>query len=228
MRLTLCLLTWNEIDGCRQDVPRLPLDQFEEVYAIDGGSTDGTCEYLTSLGIAVYRQDSPGYNAAYLSAFRRCTTDALLMFHPKGSVDPATVLQVRPLLERGADLVIASRLIAGGANEEDDRLLKPRKWFVVALGLVASVLWNRGGRPIRDVLHGYRAMRRDAFFAISPLATGVTMDLEMVARSYKKRFRQVEFPVSERPGSRGATHFPALATGRKLLRYLWFELKRAD
>ena len=50
----------------------------------------------------------------------------------------------------------------------------------------------------------------------------------MVARSYKKRFRQVEFPVSERPGSRGATHFPALATGRKLLRYLWFELKRAD
>jgi hypothetical protein len=118
-------LTWNEIDGCRQDVPRLPLDQFEEVYAIDGGSTDGTCEYLTSLGIAVYRQDSPGYNAAYLSAFRRCTTDALLMFHPKGSVDPATVLQVRPLLERGADLVIASRLIAGGANEEDDRLLSP-------------------------------------------------------------------------------------------------------
>ena len=118
--------------------------------------------------------------------------------------------------------------MAGGANEEDDRLLKPRKWFVVALGIIASALWNQGERPIRDVLHGYRAMGRDAFFAISPLATGVTMDLEMVARSYKKRFRQVEFPVRERPGSRGATHFPALSTGRKLLRYLWFELRRAD
>jgi hypothetical protein len=35
VRLTLCLLTWDEIEGCRQDVPRLPLDQFEEVYAID-------------------------------------------------------------------------------------------------------------------------------------------------------------------------------------------------
>ena len=68
----------------------MPLDQFEEVFAIDGGSTDGTCEYLTSLGIAVYRQDAPGYNAAYLSAFRRCSTDALLMFHPKGSIDPAS------------------------------------------------------------------------------------------------------------------------------------------
>jgi glycosyltransferase involved in cell wall biosynthesis len=228
VRLTLCLLTWDEIEGCRHDVPRLPLDQFEEVYAIDGGSTDGTCEYLTSAGIAVHRQDSPGYNGAYLSAFRRCSTDALLMFHPKGTIDPATVLQVRPLLERGADLVIASRLIAGGANEEDNRLLKPRKWFVVALGVIAGALWKQEGRRIRDVLHGYRAMRRGAFFAISPLATGVTMDLEMVVRSYKKRLRQVEFPVREAPRPRHGTHFPALATGRKLLRYLWFELKRAD
>ena len=142
------------------------------------------------------------------------------MFHPKGTIDPATVLHARPLLERGADLVIASRLIAGGANEEDDRVLGPRgKWFVVALGLVASALWNRDGRRIQDVLHGYRAMRRDAFFAISPLPTGVSMDLEMVVRSYKKRLRQVEFPVRERPRPRrDASHFPALATGRKLLR----------
>jgi glycosyltransferase involved in cell wall biosynthesis len=227
VRLTLCLLTWNEIDGCRHDVPRLPIDQFEEVYAIDGGSTDGTCEYLTSFGIPVHRQELPGYNGAYVSAFRRCTTDALLMFHPKGSIDPTTVLQVRTLLEHGADLVIASRLMAGGANEEDDRLFKPRKWFVEGLGLAASLVWKREGQRIRDVLHGYRAMRRDAFFAISPLATGVSMDLEIVVRCYKKRLRRVEFPVQERPPLSGETHFKAFPTGAKLLRYLWFELGRA-
>jgi len=228
VRVTLCLLTWNEIEGCRHDVPRLPVDRFEEVYAIDGGSTDGTCEYLTSVGIPVHRQDQPGYNGAYLSAFRRCTTDAVLMFHPKGGVDPTTVLGARPLLEQGADLVIASRLIAGGTNEEDGRLLKPRKWFVQALGLAASLVWRREGYRIRDVLHGYRAMRRDAFFAISPLARGVSMDIEMVVRSYKKRLRRVEFPVEERPRLGGQTHFKALSTGSKLLRYFWFELRRAD
>lgn len=228
MRLTLCLLTWNEIDGCRHDAPRLPIDQFEEVYAIDGGSTDGTCEYLTSVGIPVHRQELPGYNGAYVSAFRRCTTDALLMFHPKGSIDPTTILRVRTLLEHGADLVIASRLMAGGANEEDDRLFKPRKWFVAGLGLAASLVWKREGQRIRDVLHGYRAMRRDAFFAISPLATGVSMDLEMVVRCYKKRLRRVEFPVQERPRLSGETHFKSLSTGAKLLRYLWFELGRAS
>jgi len=228
VRLTLCLLTWNEIDGCRHDVPRLPLDRFEEVYAVDGGSTDGTSEYLASVGIRVYRQEVSGYNAAYLAAFQRCGTDALLMFHPKGSIDPATVLEFRPWLERGADLVIASRLLAGGANEEDDRLLKPRKWFVAGLGRLAALLWKRQGPAIRDVLHGYRAMRRDAFFAISPLPTGVSMDLEMVVRGYKKRLRLVEFPVQERQRLKGATRFKALPTGRKLLRYVWFELGRKE
>ena len=88
MRLTLCLLTWNEIGGCRTDVPHLPLDHFQEVFAIDGGSTDGTCEYLGARGIPVYPQDARTYNAAYITAFRRCTTDALVIYHPKGSINP--------------------------------------------------------------------------------------------------------------------------------------------
>jgi len=29
MRVTLCLLTWNELAGCEHDVPLLPLDQFD-------------------------------------------------------------------------------------------------------------------------------------------------------------------------------------------------------
>src|SRR5262245_47215914 len=99
VRLSLCLLTWNEIDGCKLDVPRLPKDAFEEVYAIDGGSTDGTIEYLAEQGIRVIQQETRTYNGAYLSAFRHCTTDALVIYHPKGSIDPAVVLQFRPYFE---------------------------------------------------------------------------------------------------------------------------------
>jgi hypothetical protein len=42
MRLSLCLVVWNELEGCKLDVPRLPRDAFDEVFAVDGGSTDGT------------------------------------------------------------------------------------------------------------------------------------------------------------------------------------------
>ena len=56
VKISLCLLVWNELEGCKIDVPNLPRDSFEETYAVDGGSTDGTVEYLESQGIPVYRQ----------------------------------------------------------------------------------------------------------------------------------------------------------------------------
>jgi hypothetical protein len=79
---------------------------------------------------------------------------------------------------------------------------------------------------IADVLHGCRAMRRDAFFAIEPQRTGVSIDLEMAVRAYRLRLRRIEFPVVETPRPVGETRFRAWPTGRALLRYLLFELRR--
>jgi len=226
LRLTLCLLTLNEIEGCRHDVPNLPLDEFDEVFAIDGGSTDGTVEYLKGRGLPVFQQELKGYNGAYICAFTRCSTDALVMYHPKGSVDPAILLKFRGYFEQGYDLVVASRLIAGAVNEEDHKLFRPRKWFVRILGLVAALLWKRDRGMIADVLHGCRGMRRDSFFAIEPLPTGVSIDLEMVVGAYRRRLPRIEFPIVEAPRLAGETRFKAWPTGRALLRYLAFEIGR--
>lgn len=226
LRLTLCLLTRNEIEGCRHDVPNLPLDAFDEIFAIDGGSNDGTVEYLKERGVPVFQQELKGYNGAYIYAFTRCSTDALVLYHPKGSIDPAILLKFRGYFDRGYDLVVASRLIAGAVNEEDHKLLRPRKWFVHVIGLAAALLWKREGGMIADVLHGCRGMRRDAFFAIEPLRSGVSIDLEMVVRAYRQRLRRIEFPVAEAPRLSGETNFKAWPTGRALLRYLAFELGR--
>ena len=110
-----------------------------------------------------------------------------------GSARAAEVLKFRPLFEQGYDLVVASRIAAGASNEEDGRLLKPRKWFVLALGLIASLLWRRRGATVWDVLHGFRGMRRAAFFALPPLESGLSIDLEMVVRAYRKRLGAIEF-----------------------------------
>ncbi len=236
LRVSLCLLTWNEVQGCKLDVPGLPLSMFDEVYAVDGGSKDGTVEYLESHGIKVYQQQKRGYNAAVIECFEHCATDALVLYHPKGSIDPQEVLRCKRMLAEGYDLAIGSRIMKGGYNEEDDKFLKPRKWFVRGLGLLGAILWKRGRRtdggtwsqPIAwDVLHGFRGMRRDRFFAIEPLPTGLSMDMEMVVRSYRMGFRVGEFPSVEKPRPNGDTHFAAWPTGKKLLKYIWFELRRA-
>ena len=84
MRISLCLMTWNELEGCKLDVPKLPRGAFDEVYAVDGGSTDGTVEYLTAQGIPVHRQPKKGLNAAYVHADEVSTCDAVVVLSHLG------------------------------------------------------------------------------------------------------------------------------------------------
>jgi glycosyltransferase involved in cell wall biosynthesis len=228
LRLSLCLLVWNELGGCQIDVPRIPREAFDEIYAVDGGSTDGTVAYLESQAIPVYRQPKKGLNAAYIHAVERSTCDAIVVFFPKGTNPTEDLLKFRPLLEAGHDLVIASRSISGGQNEEDERLLKPRKWAGLALAGLAAMIWRREGHFVRDVLHGFKGFTISAFNKMAPVDYGLSIDIEMVVRSYRLRLKRVEFPTTEVPRLFGETHFGFFPTGVKFAKYLWREANRFD
>ncbi len=228
MRVSLCLLVWYEIDGCKLDVPKIPYDQFDEVYAVDGGSNDGTVEYLESQGIPVYRQPKKGLNAAYIHAVDMSTCDAVVVFFPKGTNTIEDLKKFRPLLESGYDIVIASRNIKGGRNEEDNRFFKLRKWCVLALAIFAALIWRREGYFVRDVLHGFKGFTVSAFRRIAPLDYGLSIDIEMIIRSYRLRLKRTEFPTKETRRPFGQTHFRLFPTGVKLAKYLWYEAKRGD
>ena len=206
----------------------LPRDAFDEVYAIDGGSTDGTVSYLEHEGIPVYRQPKKGLNAAYIHAAEKSTCDAVVVFFPKGTSEVADLLMFRPFFEAGYDVVIASRNIQGGRSEEDGRLLKPRKWAVLSLAVLAALIWQREGYFVRDVLHGFKGFTLSAFKRIAPLDYGLSIDIEMVVRSYRLGLKRIEFPTQERPRAYGQTHFPFFSSGVKLSTYLWHELNRKD
>jgi glycosyltransferase involved in cell wall biosynthesis len=226
LKVSLCLLVWNELEGCRLDVPLLPRDAFDEIFAVDGGSTDGTVEYLTSQGIPVHRQPTKGLNAAYCHANEVAIGDAVVVYFPKGTTPVEDLRRFRPLFEQGLDLVVASRQIAGSSNEEDDQILRPRKWLVRGLALAAGLLWRREGYWVKDVLHGFKGFRRDAFRKMQVLDHGLSIDIEMVARSYKLRLPRGEFPTREVARQHGETHFKIWPTGKRLAAYLWFELRR--
>ena len=53
MTFSLVLLTLNEIVGCKLIIPRIDKSIFSELICIDGGSTDGTIEYLRDEGFKV-------------------------------------------------------------------------------------------------------------------------------------------------------------------------------
>ena len=228
MKISLCLIVWNELEGCKIDVPNLPRHDFEEIYAIDGGSTDGSVEYLQAEGISVYRQPMKGLNAAYIHAVDKSTCDAVVVFFPKGTISPDSLLRFRPLLHDGFDLVVASRNIRGARNEEDDKLFRPRKWGVLALASMASFIWRKEGHFVRDVLHGYKAFTVSGFKKMAVLDYGLSIDIEMVVRSYRLSLKRTEFPIMETGRMFGETRFKIVPTSIKLIKYLWWELNRKD
>ena len=228
MKISLCLIVWNELQGCQADVPKLPLEEFDEVFAVDGGSTDGTVEYLESQGIPVHLQPKRGLNAAYVHANHMATGDAVVVFFAKGTLPPKDLRKFRSLFEKGNELVIASRQVHGSVNEEDLNFWRPRKWAVWGLGAIAALVWCREGVWVRDVLHGFKGWQKSAFDKMHVLDYGLSIDIEMVVRSYKLHIPRIEFATTELSRGYGDTHFKILPTGKRLLSYLWFELFRNE
>lgn len=229
MKVSLCLLTFNELEGCKLDLPKIKKisKNFDEIYAIDGGSIDGTVEFLKKNKIPVYIQPVKGLNQACHFAVTKCKTDAIIFFHPKGTIPVEDTLKFRPLFEKGYDFVIGSRVIKGARNDEDSKFLKPRKWFVIFLAIIAAALFYRGNRVLWDVLHGFRGVTKKGYKKMDLKDEGkVTIDIEMVVRSYKKHIRSIEFPTKERARLAGVTHFKAWPTGKEIIKYIFREINR--
>jgi len=228
MKVSLCLLVWNELGGCKIDIPHLPREEFHEIYAVDGGSTDGTIEYLKFQGIPVYQQPKRGLNNGYLHAQKMATGDAVVVFFPKGTTPPKDLTKFKEYFKKGYDLVIASRQIKGGRNEEDDNFFRLRKWAVWILSVFSALIWKKEGYWVRDVLHGVKGWKKTSFDKVSILDYGLSIDIEMVIRSYKLKIPRIEFSTTEIGRPYGESNFKIWPTGKKLASYLWFEFQREN
>ena len=222
--IALVMITWNEIDGVKHDVPLIDRTQFEQVYCLDGGSNDGTVQYLESEGINVYQQKEKGINQACIEAVEHCTCDAFVFFHPKGTIPVEDTYKLRSYYDQGYEFVVGSRMMKGGHNEEDEKILKPRKWFVLGIGLFEKILFKRDGNTVWDTMHGFRGMTVRAWNECGISKFDRSIDVEMVARAYKKRIKRIEFPTHETQRLGGETHFKALSFGWQTLKYLFWEL----
>ncbi len=224
MRTALVLLTLNEHEGVAALFDQIPLDAVDEAFAVDGGSTDGTLEIFQEKGFRVLDQASKGRGEAFRLAFDSTDADALIFFSPDGNEDPADVRRFRPLLEAGASMVIASRMMKGAVNEEDAELLRWRKWANNAFNWLANVFWNRGDY-VTDSINGYRAITREAWGKIHPDGAGYTIEYQSTIRSMKLGLPVSEFPTTEGARIGGESYAKSLPTGMRFLRLLWSEIR---
>lgn len=224
MKITLVLLTLNEITGLRKIFDKIPMSFVDEVFAIDGGSTDGSIEFMKANKITVYPQAVKGRGEAFREAFRRAKGDALILFSPDGNEDPNDIPKFRPLLEAGNDIVIATRMVKGAWNEEDDQFFKFRKWVNNAFTFLANVLWNRGPW-VSDTINGYRAITKKAWNVLALDGPGYTIEYQGSIRAFKRGLKIEEFVTHEARRFDGAEGSPSIPTGIAFIKIFFYELK---
>lgn len=202
-KTTLVLLTLNEIQGLRALYDRIPFDAVDEVIGVDGGSTDGTVEFLREKGVRVVQQQGKGRGSALILGGQVASGDAVLFFSPDGNEDPRDIPRIVERLGQGFDLVIASRFLPGGQSDDSDDPLRIRRLGDRTFTALVNWLWK--GFRLTDVINGYRGIQRSVFQRLNLDATYYEIELQMTIRCKKLECRITELPTIEFPRVGGRT-----------------------
>jgi glycosyltransferase involved in cell wall biosynthesis len=224
LKRALVLLTFNEIEALPKLFDRIPLSAADEVFAVDGGSKDGTVEYLQSKGIKVLGQPRRGRGCAFQVALDATTADVLTYYSPDGNEDPNDIPKIFETLEAGGyDLVVASRMCKGAHNEEDEQTIKLRKWVNQAFTLLANLIWNRGPY-VTDTINGFRAVRADSLRRCACRVDGFVIEYLMSMRMMKLGLRIGEIATHESPRLGGQSTAHSWPTGIEFTKHLLKEI----
>ena len=222
IKTTLVILTRNEITGLKSLIRKIPINSVDECFAVDFKSTDGTVEFFKDNNIRVISQKIPGRGEAFKLAARKAKGQYLIFFSPDGNENPADIPKLIIMLDKGADLVIASRFMQGSRNEEDDKFLKFRAWANRGFTLIAKLIW---GGTVTDSINGYRAIRKVAFNQLQLDAAGFAIEFQMTIRALKLNLKTKEIPTIEGNRIGGKSGSKAIPTGFKFIYYLMREIK---
>jgi dolichol-phosphate mannosyltransferase len=203
VRTIVVVPTYQEADNVerflktmRTTVPDLDL------LVVDDNSPDGTgaladrCAAELGQITVLHREHKQGLGSAYRAGFAAVLGqgyDVVMQMDCDFSHDPAAVANLVGRVERGADCVVGSRYVRGGATENwplHRRLLS--RW---GNRYTAGVL----RLSLRDVTSGFRAYRCSALAAIEPETTtaeGYAFLTELTRRLIRAGFRVEEEPIT--------------------------------
>lgn len=218
---TLVILTLNEIEGLTALYNKLPINQVDEVFAVDRYSTDGTLSFYKKHKIRVIMQKSKGRGVAFRLAVKNARNKNIVMFSPDGNEDPSDIVKIFKLLEEGNDMVIASRFMKGSRNDESGKLFRFRAWANQVFTILANIFF---GGTLTDSINGYRGFTKEAFSKMKPDAKGFSIEFQLSIRAMKCGLRIAEIPTIEgdRIGGKSTAH--SLPTGWELLKALLREI----
>ncbi len=212
MKTTLIIPTLNEIDGVRACMPQINRNWCNEVIVVDGGSNDGTVEWLRENGWRVIIQDKRGLGNAYRQAHAATTGDVIITFSPDGNSLAERIPALIKEMEKGYDMVIVSRYLGDARSDDDDALTS---WGNPLFTFLINICF--GGR-YTDSLVIFRAYKRDLLTRLNIDAEHLTYEAQISMRAAKQKLKIGEISGHEPKRIGGVRKMSPFGTGFAILR----------
>lgn len=219
MKTTLFMPTLNEIEGSKVIVPRIKKEWVDEIIVVDGGSTDGTIEFFEEQNIRVIRQQSKGVCAAFWECYEVAAGDVIIPFSPDNNSVPELIPALVEEMNKGYDMVIASRYLPGAKSDDDDMVTAFGNWMFTKLVNLIS------GGKYTDTLVMFRAFRKDVVELLKNDHKDIPVfELLMCIRCAKHNKKVSEIPGDEPKRIGGERKMKPIYNGSMLLWVLFKEL----
>jgi dolichol-phosphate mannosyltransferase len=216
--LSIIIPAWHEAENLSLLLPELNeaakgLGLDYEILVADHPSGDGTEELCAREGAARLNVPGRGYGEALRAGFAAAAGRFVLTMDADLS-HPSDFIRVLWKSRETADVIIASRYVAGGRAEMPfyRRLLSGVLNWTFARAL--SV-------PLKDLSSGFRLYRREVLEDVHPERRDFDILQELLVSAYALGYRVSEVPFTYRRRGSGASHARLFAFGVQYSGTLW-------
>ncbi|MFP4380340.1 MAG: glycosyltransferase family 2 protein [Candidatus Sumerlaeia bacterium] len=198
MQLSIIMPVYNEkatIEKIIEKVLNAPLTDIEkELVIVDDGSTDGTRDLLEKYRDRenfqiIFHEKNGGKGKAVRTGIEHFKGDLAIIQDADLEYDPEDYpVMLEPILKGKADVVYGSRFKGSGRA-----FLATHFYGNKLITFVANILYNT---CLTDIETCYKAFRREVFENIILRSNTFTIEPEITAKVFKKKYRVFEVPIS--------------------------------
>jgi len=222
VKVLVLLPTLDEEEALPQVLASIPNGELSakgisfDILVVDGGSEDDTLNIARQAGCRVLSQESKGKGLGLrlgFDAFLSGNYDRLVMLDADATYDPAEIPILLKALDKGADIVIGSRL---RGKMEPDSMSHLNYLGNNILTWIAVCLY---GAEVSDICSGFWGFTKNAIATLDLNSVSFEIEAEMYACAALAGLKVTHVPVSYR-NRVGEPKLGSLHDGTRILRKL--------